>query len=250
MKPVHKCPLPAGVSCNYRKKIEQLETDLEQFSYLASHDLREPLMGLAGFASLLQKRYSGAIDAQGQHFLEQIIDGAKRMETKLDDLLAFSRAGRTSTAGAFPLGTAVEEAQRLLVRKISETQADISVVDPLPVVSGDRSMLAQVFQNLFSNSIKYRRKDQKPVISVKAEATEDEYCTIAVQDNGIGFDMRHHDRIFGIFQRLYTVEQYPGTGIGLALVKKIVERQGGKVWAESVPGQGTTFFLKLPLGAT
>jgi light-regulated signal transduction histidine kinase (bacteriophytochrome) len=241
----HQCPLPPDAVCEYRKQVERLEEDLEQFVYLASHDLREPLMGLAGFASLLQKRCVDQLDPNCLHFLEQIQDGAKRMEQKLDDLLAFSRVSKTKPAGTFPLGAAVEEARRALVRKIAESGAVLHVAYDLPVVQGDRSMMAQVFQNLLSNSIKYRKKNVIPEVWVESRQHDEDHCIVAVRDNGIGFDMRYKDRIFGVFQRLYTVEQYPGTGIGLAIVKKVVERHGGEIWVQSKPDEGTTFYFTL-----
>lgn len=246
MKRHEDCPLPEGTKCAFRQQAEQLEEDIEQFAYLVSHDLREPLMGLAGFATLLQKRCAGQVDGNCQHFLEQIIEGSKRMERKLDDLLAFSRAGRTMPFGSFPLGAAIEEARRALARKITENQVVIHVADDLPIVQGDRSLVAQVFQNLFSNSIKYRKKDDPPQIWIESRQSDQGHCIVAVRDNGIGFDMCHEKRIFGVFQRLYTVEQYPGTGIGLAIVKKIVGRHGGTVWTQSKPDEGAIFYFTLP----
>ena len=246
MKERPECPLPEGSSCAYRGQIEQLEEDLEQFAYLASHDLREPLMGLAGFATLLQKRCGSQLDDKCLHFLEQIVDGSKRMEKKLDDLLVFSRAGKRTPRGVFSLGASIEEARRALARKISDNEVVLQVDNEMPLIQGDRSMLAQVFQNLFSNSIKYRKKDEPPRIWVESRQHDEHHCVVAVRDNGIGFDMQHQDRIFGIFQRLYTVEQYPGTGIGLAIAKKIVERHGGKIWTQSKPDKGAVFFFTLP----
>lgn len=247
MKVHHKCPLPPGSTCDYRRQVERLEDDLEQFVYLASHDLREPLMGLAGFAALLQKRCTGSLDSNCMHFLEQIQDGAKRMEQKLDDLLAFSRVSQTKPTGIFPLGASVEEARRALVRKIGESGALLHIANDLPVVRGDRSMMAQVFQNLFSNSIKYRKNNAIPEIWVESRQHSKTHCIIEVRDNGIGFDMRYKDRIFGVFQRLYTIEQYPGTGIGLAIVKKVVERHGGEIWVQAKPNAGAAFYFTLEI---
>lgn len=228
--------------------LQQNNHDLEQFVYIASHDLREPLTAIAGFSSLLKKRYTGSLNEEGNHFLQEIVDTTKRMETKLDDLLAFSRAGRTQTSNeaTFPLGLAIEEARRSLVRSIEENRAHFTIPGDLPTIHGNRSLIAQVFQNLFSNSIKYRGA-VTPQVSVAIRPGEDNCCVISVQDNGIGFDMRHRERIFGVFQRLYTIEQYPGTGIGLAIAKRIVERHQGKIWAESTPGNGSTFYFTLPV---
>ena len=228
--------------------LQQNNHDLEQFIYIASHDLREPLTAIAGFSSLLKKRYSGSLNEEGNKFLQEILDTTKRMEQKIDDLLAFSRAGRTqaSKEAVFPLGLAIEEARRSLVRSIEENCAIFSVPDELPTVYGDRSLIAQVFQNLFSNSIKYRGPEA-PKVTISIAPEEDNCCIVSVQDNGIGFDMRHKDRIFGVFQRLYTIEQYPGTGIGLAIAKKIIERHQGRIWTESSPNKGSTFYFTLPV---
>lgn len=221
--------------------------DLDQFVYVASHDLREPLTAIAGFAALVKKRYSERLDENGIHYIDQVIDGARRMELKIDDLLAFSRAGRPLTEGIFPLGVAIDEARKAVVRQISESNARIDVPVNLPVVQGDRSMVAQVFQNLLSNAIKYRKREEIPRIRIEVKRYEDDrFWLISVSDNGIGFDMVHKERIFGLFQRLYTVDQYPGTGIGLAITKRIVERHHGRIWPLSEPEKGATFFFTLP----
>lgn len=220
--------------------------DLEQFVHIASHDLREPLTSIAGFVTLLKRRYGDKIDDQGHQYIDEVLDSAKRMESKIDDLLEFSRAGRfTLTNAAFPLGSSIEEAKRTLVRRIQEAHVVFDVPSDLPMILGDRGMIAQVFQNLFSNSIKYKGAEP-PKIKISAEPYDDNFWLIKVQDNGIGFDMEHRDRIFQVFQRLYTVEQYPGTGIGLAIAKKVVERHRGRIWPFSEPGRGSTFFFTLP----
>lgn len=217
--------------------------DLEQFAHIASHDLREPLTSIAGFATLIRRRYGQQLDEMGLRFLDEIINSAQRMESKLDDLLAFSRVGRSITMQPFPLKKAVYEAQRTLVLAIDETDAEFHVPDDLPTVLGDRSMIAQLFQNLFSNSLKYKGT-HPPEISVTAEAHPEGWL-VSVRDNGIGFDMQHKERIFGLFQRLYTVE-YSGTGIGLTISRRIVELHGGSIWTESEQGHGSTFFFTLP----
>lgn len=232
-------------ACAYQARIDDLERDIDQLTHIASHDLREPLMGLMGFATLLKKRCADQLNPECQHFLEQIIDGTKRMEMKLEDLLTFSRAGQIAPSKPFPLGAAVEEARRALVRSVASTGAIILIEGELPIVSGDRSMIAQVFQNLFSNSLKYQKRGEPPIIEIKAEPHEEGWL-VSVQDNGIGFDLRHQDRIFGVFQRLYTVDQYPGTGIGLAIAKRIVERHGGRIWPWSEPDEGAIFYFTLP----
>jgi len=227
------------------EQLLEANESLEQFVHVASHDLREPLTGIAGFATLLRKRYGDELDDSGQHFLNEMIAGTKRMEQKIEDLLALSRAGRGTPNGPFSLGSAIEEARRSLVRAFKESGAVLQTSE-LPMVRGDRSMIAQVFQNLFSNSIKYHPEGVKPVIEIEVLPDSDpKMVHVAVTDNGIGFCMDHADRIFGIFQRLYTIEQYPGTGIGLAIAKKIVEKQGGRIWASSEPSKGSTFHFTL-----
>jgi len=226
--------------------LQRNNDDLEQFVYIASHDLREPLTSVAGFASLLRRRFGDRFDDEGNHYLNEILDSAKRMEQKIDDLLEFSRAGRSGVIqGTFHLGAAIEEARRNLVRRIEESSATFEIQDDLPTLQGDRGLIAQVFQNLFSNSIKYKGGDP-PRISVQAELYDDNFWLITVKDNGIGFDMQHKDRIFAVFQRLYTVEEYPGTGIGLAIAKKIVERHQGRIWTLSASGKGSSFLFTLP----
>lgn len=237
----------------YQRKLErqaaqltEANESLEQFVYVASHDLREPLIGIAGMATLLRKRYGEQLDEAGQHFVQEIIEGTRRMEQKIEDLLLLSRAGRGTPNGPFPLGSAVEEARRSLVGSIKQSGAAIHTEEPLPLVRGDRSMIAQVFQNLFSNSIKYHKENETPIIHIESQPDSDpERVHVTVSDNGIGFDMDHADRIFGVFQRLYTVEQYPGTGIGLAIAKKIIEKHGGRIWASSEPQRGATFHFTL-----
>lgn len=230
------------------KKLSEVNESLEQFVYVASHDLREPLTGIAGFASLLQRRYSSQFDETGQHFLDEIIAAANQLAQKIEDLLALSRAGRGNINGPFPLGSAIEEARRSLVRPIKQSGAAFRIEGQMPLVRGDRSMIAQIFQNLFSNSIKYRKGEDSPLIWIEAETDKKnpDWVRVSVRDNGIGFNMEHADRIFKVFQRLYTIEQYPGTGIGLAIAKKIVEKHGGRIWTSASPEQGATFYFTLP----
>jgi PAS domain S-box-containing protein len=218
--------------------------DLEQFAYIASHDLREPLMTVAGYATLLIRRCQQDLSADGRHFLDEILTSTMRMERKIDDLLAFSRAGREAPTGTFHLKDALEDAEKMLERVIGRTGAGITLTGNPPRLRGDQSLIAQVLQNLISNSLRYRSKEP-PVIKVQANPAGPYCWVIGVQDNGLGFSMEHHDRIFGVFTRLYTSEEYPGTGIGLAIAKKVIERHGGRIWAESAPGQGSTFFFTL-----
>lgn len=234
-----------------KRFLEEANVSLEQFVYIASHDLREPLIGVAGYATLLQKRYGTSLDETAHRFIEGITQGTRNMEAKIDDLLALSRVNRGNQMGSFPLGTAIDAAKRSLVGPLSTCAVEFKLPGVTPLLKGDRGQVTQVFQNLFSNSIKYRSPD-KPVtieISTKPDPQNPHMLIVSVTDNGIGFDPKHAERIFGVFQRLYTIQQYPGTGIGLAIVKKIVERHNGKVWATSQPGQGSTFSFTLPLAS-
>jgi PAS domain S-box-containing protein len=224
--------------------LERSNKDLEQFAYVASHDLQEPLRMVSSYTQLLAKRFEGQLDEKTQKYVHYAVDGAVRMQTLINDLLAYSRVG---TRG-HPLEPAdshavLGEAVKNLAATIAETRAVITNGN-LPVVRADASQLVLVFQNLLSNAIKFRRGDM-PCIHVSAQERGGEWV-FAVKDNGIGIEPRHAERVFVIFQRLHTREEYPGTGIGLAVCKRIVERHGGKIRLESEPGNGTTFFFTVP----
>jgi PAS domain S-box-containing protein len=235
-----------------QKKMEQelrgSNQELEQFAYVASHDLKEPLRMVTGFLDLLQRRYQGKLDKDADEFIGFAVEGATRMHQLINDLLAFSRIG---TKGK-PLGpTAMEEVLaksiRNLKKNIEETGGTIEH-DPLPRVMGDEGQLVQLLQNLLANALKFT-DDRKPEVRISVEEEkdkEDGFYRFSVQDNGIGIDTKQAKRIFTIFQRLHTRKDYPGTGIGLAICKKIVERHGGRIWAESKPGKGSRFYFDLP----
>ena len=228
----------------YAGALEQSNRELEHFAYVASHDLQEPLRKIASFSELLQRRYQGQLDESADRYLAFIIDGALRMRTLINDLLAISRV--TTRGGAFALTDCTELLTQVLEDleiAIRESKATITS-DPLPTVSGDRTQLGQVLQNLIGNAIKYR-SDSPPRIHVSARRKRSEWV-ISVRDNGIGIEPQYFERIFVIFQRLHTRTEYSGTGIGLALCRKIVERHGGRIWVESTPGQGSTFLFTLP----
>ncbi|WP_374626059.1 PAS domain S-box protein [Devosia sp.] len=221
--------------------------DLEQFAYVAAHDLQEPLRMVASFTQLLGQRYKGRLDADADEFIDFAVDGAQRMQQLIKDLLAYCRLG---TGGQAPRRTscldALDEALRNLQVAISESGATITN-DALPEVLADRAQLAQLFQNLIGNAIKYR-SEQPPRIHVGVRASESEEWIFSVRDNGIGIDAKYHDRIFAMFQRLHGRTRYPGTGIGLTLCRKIVERHGGRIWVAPGSGTGTTFMFSLPSG--
>jgi PAS domain S-box-containing protein len=224
--------------------LERSNQELEQFAYVASHDLQEPLRMISSYTQLLAKRYEGRLDDKAQKYVHYAVDGAVRMQTLINDLLAYSRVGTRGRPPEFTDShSALGEARRNLAVLIRETRAVISN-DDLPTVRADPSQLALVFQNLLANAIKFRRQDL-PHIHVSARDQDREWA-FAVQDNGIGIESRHAERVFVLFQRLHTREEYPGTGIGLAVCKRIVERHGGKIWFTSEPGNGSTFFFTIP----
>jgi PAS domain S-box-containing protein len=218
--------------------------DLEQFAYVASHDLQEPLRMVTSYMGLLKQRYADKLDPTADEFIGYAVDGAKRMSQLISDLLAYSRVG---TRGGEPRPTDCREVMAHVLETLRFAIEDNQTVvthDPLPTVHGDATQLRQLFQNLISNAIKFRR-EEPPRIHVGARSAEGMW-EFAVRDNGIGMDQRHSDRIFRMFQRLHTRDKYPGTGIGLAICRKIVERHGGRIWVESEPGTGSTFYFTLP----
>jgi light-regulated signal transduction histidine kinase (bacteriophytochrome) len=218
--------------------------ELEQFAYVASHDLQEPLRAVTGYTQLLARRYSGQLDAKADEYIAFAVEGAARMQQLIKDLLMYSRVGRRGNE-LLPVDflAVFEAAVANLEVAVAESGATLTHGD-LPTVSGDFTQLAQLLQNLLSNALKYR-SDQAPVIHVSA-AGENGNMRFSVRDNGIGIDQKYSDRIFQLFQRLHTRDEYPGTGIGLAICKKIVERHGGRIWVESAPGQGSTFYFTIP----
>ena len=221
------------------RDLERSNTELQQFAYVASHDLQEPLRTISSFTQLLAKRYRERLDDKAIEFIDFAVDGCKRMQTLINDLLAFSRVG-TQGKPLEPTScdTVLDRVLKNLKMAIQETAAVVTR-DPLPVVLADDGQLGQLLQNLLANAIKFRGAEA-PRIHIAGERN-DAAWTISVRDNGIGISTEHRDRIFVIFQRLHTKAQYPGTGIGLAVCKKIVERQGGRIWFEPAPGGGSVF---------
>jgi PAS domain S-box-containing protein len=218
--------------------------DLEQFAYIASHDLQEPLRAVGGFLTLLQQRYRGRLDEKADSYINAAVEGATRMQALINGLLEYSRVGtRGNVPTPAPAGLALQEALENLQTLIQESGAVIAA-DPLPVVPADAAQLTHVFQNLIANAITFR-SERTPEIQVGSRR-EDGAWLFWVRDNGIGIEPQYHERIFMIFQRLHTRTKYPGTGIGLSICKRIVERHGGKIWVESQPGQGATFYFTLP----
>jgi GAF domain-containing protein len=228
-------------------ELERSNAELEQFAYVASHDLQEPLRMVTGYTQLLAKRYGDKLDQNANEYIDYAVDGAKRMQALIHDLLTYSRVGtRAKEFAPTDCGAVVAETLRALQPAIEESAATVTH-DPLPTVMGDESQLLQLFQNLIGNAIKYRG-GKPPVVQVSCRQGDDHWL-FSVRDNGIGIDPKYAERIFVIFQRLHGRDQYAGTGIGLAVCKKIVERHGGKIWVESELGKGATFYFTMAAAA-
>jgi signal transduction histidine kinase len=225
--------------------LQRSNRDLEQFAYVASHDLQEPLRKVTGFCQLLQRRYHGQLDEGADQYIDFAVDGAKRMQRLIDDLLVFSRVGRTGDRiEPVPMGEVVAEARRRLDTALDDAGATL-VAGPLPTVVGDRAQLTSLVQNLVGNAVKFRG-EAPPVIELTAAHT-DEGWQFRCHDNGIGIEPQYAERVFVIFQRLHGRDQYEGTGIGLALCRKIVEFHGGRIWVEpAAPEGGTTIRWTIP----
>ncbi|MBU1244794.1 PocR ligand-binding domain-containing protein [Myxococcota bacterium] len=230
------------------ENLNRSNNELSQFAYVASHDLQEPLRMVSSYTQLLARRYQDQLDQDAKDFIGYAVDGANRMQRLIQDLLSYSRiTSRGQPPSTLDAHDALGLAVTNLQTSIQETGAMVANGD-LPKVLGDRTQISQLFQNLIGNAIKFHRADEPPRVSVSAFPTPDRpgFWTFRVQDNGIGIETRHFDRLFVIFQRLHGKQEYPGTGIGLALCKRIIERHGGRIWLESEVNVGTTFFFTLP----
>jgi light-regulated signal transduction histidine kinase (bacteriophytochrome) len=230
------------------KTVEELKRsndELQQFAYVSSHDLQEPLRMVASYTQLLAKRYKGRLDSDADEFIAYAVDGCNRMQGLIQDLLAYSRTGTEGkTLREVSGDDALKEALTNLRTTIGESGAVVTH-DPLPVIQTDDTQLTQVFQNLVGNAIKYRSAEV-PRVHVSARKNGGPEWIFSVRDNGLGIDPQYFERIFILFQRLHGRNEFEGTGIGLAICKKILERLGGRIWVESQPGKGSTFHFALP----
>ena len=230
----------------YRARLEESNRQLEEFASALAHDLREPLRMVTNYLELLEHRYGDDFDEEADEFVAFAVDAAERMQAMVEGLLTYSRIdGQDTSFGPVDLGDVVADVVRDLGMRIDEADTEITV-EPLPTVRGDASQLRQVFQNLLDNAIEYSG-DEPPRVAIDAERAGDE-CVVSVSDEGIGIDPTDADRVFDIFQRLHTNEEHEGTGIGLALCERIVDRHGGDIWVDSDPGDGTTFSFTLAAG--
>jgi light-regulated signal transduction histidine kinase (bacteriophytochrome) len=226
-------------------KLAQSNKELEQFAYVASHDLQEPLRMVASYIQLLQRRYKGQLTSEADEFINYAVDGVVRMKTLINDLLIYSRVNtKEFPPESVDCNVIVEKTLVNLKAAIDESNATINV-DPLPTLHANSLQISQLFQNLISNAIKFRREGVPPVVNITAKHAGNEWL-FTVSDNGIGIDKEFSDKIFVIFQRLHNASEYPGTGIGLAICKRIVERLGGHIWVEAEPNKGSTFNFTIP----
>ncbi len=228
----------------YNKELASSNESLERFAYVASHDLQEPLRTVHSFAQLLASRYEEKLDTDAREFIQFITDGAKRMQELIHDLLAYSRV---DTQGKPFASVSLSEVVRRILDDLKTTieERNVSVrYDTLPTIQGDPTQVGQLFQNLISNAIKFQ-KDHPPEIDISVVEQDQEWA-FSVRDNGIGIDSQYHDKIFTAFKRLHTLEEYSGTGMGLAICKKIIDRHEGKIWVTSQLGQGSTFHFSIP----
>jgi light-regulated signal transduction histidine kinase (bacteriophytochrome) len=232
-----------------RERTAQLEAankELEAFSYSVSHDLRAPLRAIDGFSRIVQEDYAGKLNDEGRRLLGIIRDNSRKMAQLIDDLLEYSRLGRK------PLSTAEIDMKRLVEKVLGELQMSGErpsrlEIGALPLAHGDAVLVKQAWANLLGNAVKFSSKRDRPLIEVNGHenGAENVYC---VKDNGAGFDMKYYDKLFGVFQRLHSEEEFEGTGVGLAIVQRVVTRHGGRVWAEGKVDQGAAFYFSLPKG--
>jgi signal transduction histidine kinase len=226
-------------------QLEAANRELEDFSYSVSHDLRAPLRAISGFAQIIARRHRSNLNDEGRHYVDNIVKAGAHMGKLIDDLLMYARIGRKAVRHEpVELKGLLSQVTASLAPRVAEAGARLSLADNLPMVIGDQTLLAEIFTNLLDNALIYRRPEVIPNVAVDCQ-TQDGYSTVSVRDNGIGIPAEYHQKIFNVFQRLHSEEEYPGTGIGLAIVKKSVELLGGQVWVESAVGEGSSFHVRL-----
>ncbi|MBN1876042.1 MAG: transporter substrate-binding domain-containing protein [Anaerolineae bacterium] len=240
--------LNAELELRVQERTAQLQAankELESFSYSVSHDLRAPLRAISGFSTIVARRHRASLNEEGQHYVDNIVQASERMGQLIDDLLTYARLGRTGVRrGPVSLANLMGELARNMQAYLDKNHGTLDICKDLPVVAGDRTLLSQVFTNLLENAFTYHKPDAPPQVCVRYHS-EDTHIVVEVHDNGIGIPSEYYEKIFNVFQRLHSEEEYPGTGIGLATVKKSVELLGGNVWVESKVGEGSTFFVRL-----
>ncbi len=226
-------------------QLELANKELESFSYSVSHDLRAPLRAIRGYTKILQEDYSASLEEEAKKMMYSVAGNAERMSQLIDDLLAFSKMGKKEmNLGKVNMTEVAKNSlETIKMAQNNKVKATVTINELLPVIA-DNALMANVFTNLISNAIKYSSKSENPVVEVSSYNKDGEYI-YAVKDNGVGFDMKYYDKLFGVFQRLHSVAEFDGTGVGLALVKRIVTRHGGRVWAEAEIGKGATFYVAL-----
>jgi len=229
---------------NMNIKLTRSNKEMEQFAFIASHDMQEPLRTISNYIGLFQKQYKGKLDKDADQYLSSIGGATFRMQSLVRDLLDYSRIGNDKNKIAIDCNTLLQDVLNDMNESISESKTEI-YSEQLPVITGYLSAIKSLFQNLISNAVKFRKKDVHPIINISVEAKRNEWI-FTIRDNGIGIENQYFEKLFVIFQRLHTKAEYAGTGIGLAHVKKIIELHEGKIWVESEPGKGTTFYFTIP----
>jgi light-regulated signal transduction histidine kinase (bacteriophytochrome) len=231
------------------ERVQERTAELESFTYSVSHDLRTPLRAIDGYARILKEDHADQLDDEGRRLLNVIYDSAQTMGTLIDDLLTLSRLGRREmTRAPIDMEALLQETVDELRRARPEGTDDVFDLGPLPDAAGDRSMIRHVLSNLLSNALKFTRTEETPRIEVRGERQDGE-CVYVVRDNGVGFDSGQADELFGVFQRAHDEDDFEGTGVGLAIVERILRRHDGRVWAEGADGEGASFFFALPSSA-
>lgn len=240
----HQLQIKAAELEHSNRELSRSNQELEQFAYVASHDLQEPLRSIAGSCQMLQRKLGDNIDPTIQEFINFAVEGSKRLQDLINDLLSYSRVTTKAKEPTLVSSKAILERVIYNLRTAIEDSHAQIIAGNLPEVQADQSQLTQLLQNFIGNAIKFR-SEQNPIVSVDAVA-DGKFWRFSIADNGIGIEAKYFERIFEIFKRLHVREKYPGTGIGLATCKKIVERHGGKIWLQSILGQGSTFYFTLP----